>query len=293
MNIKDDLIKSFKEGNSITQLIYVNLAVFLLLVLIQLSCKLFLVNDLELIRYIGLPSDPQTLLYRPWTILSYMFVHQEFVHILFNLINLYWCGRLFLLYFNQKQAVGLYLLGGIAGGLLYLLSYNIFPYFQTMGFDNVLIGASASVLAIMMGIAAYAPDMELQLVLLGRIKLKYIAAVFFFLSLFSVAGENAGGSIAHIGGIAIGYLFAVRMKKGKDLTAWINQIIDFFVDLFARKPKMKVVRNKHPMTDQEWNEMKKEEMKRLDDILDKIKKNGYDSLTATEKKQLFDQSNKS
>lgn len=293
MSIQSELLQSFKRGNSLTKLIYINLIVFLLVNLYHIVCRLILFDGGLVLGYIAMPANPTDFLHKPWTLLTYMFVHQGFLHVLFNVINLYWFGKLFLTYFNQKQLVGLYILGGIFGGLFYLLAFNLFPYFQTVATQSLLLGASASALAIMTGVAAYNPNMEIPLMFIGNIKIKYIAVVFFFLSLFSVVGENAGGNLAHLGGIAVGYLFALRMKKGKDLTKGLNRMIDFFVDLFSRKPKMKVTRGaKLPVSDYEWNANKAQENKAIDEILDKIKKSGYDSLTADEKKRLFDQSKK-
>lgn len=292
MSIRSELLLSFKKGNTLTKLIYINLIVFLLVGICHVVCRLMLFDDSRLLSYIAMPAHPIALLHKPWTLISYMFVHQGFIHILFNVLNLYWFGKLFLTYFNQKQLVGLYILGGIFGGLFYLLAFNLLPYYQTAISGSILLGASASVLAIMTGIAAYNPNMEIGLILIGRVKLIYIAIVFFFLSLFSVVGQNAGGNLAHLGGIGMGYLFALRMKKGKDLTKGLNRLIDFFVDLFTRKPKMKVSQGKRPVSDFDWNANKARENRTIDDILDKIKKSGYDSLTAEEKKKLFDQSKK-
>ncbi len=294
MNILTDLKKSFKQGSSVTKLIYTNLAIYLIINIIHIVSKLMLINDSVVLEMLAVPASISSLVLKPWTLITYMFLHEGFFHILFNMINLFWFGRLFLMFFNQKQAVGLYLIGGIFGAALYILGLNIFPYFESIAAQGILLGASASVLAIVIGIATYKPNMEIHLTLIGKVKLKYLAAVFFFISLLSVAGENAGGNIAHLGGILAGYLFGTRIKKGKDLTKGINKAIDFFVDLFSRKPKMKVSHNAgRPMTDYEWNAKKTQEGKMLDEILDKIKESGYDSLTSDEKKRLFDQSNKS
>jgi hypothetical protein len=221
-----------------------------------------------------------------------MFWHESFIHILFNILNLYWFGRLFLSFFNQKQLVALYFLGGIFGAGTYMLAYNIFPYFANYLPVSTLHGASASVLAIIMAVAVYQPNLELQVLLIGRLKIKYVAIFLFFISFFSVVGENAGGNFAHLGGIFAGFLFARFIKNGKDLTTGFNRIIDFFVDLFARKPKMKVKRGQRPLSDEQWNQNKHDENRQIDQILDKIKKSGYESLSAEEKKLLFDQRSK-
>lgn len=292
MNIRSELLQSFKHGTTVTKLIYLNVIVFLVIKLISVILTLVLKDNSFLLTNLAMPANWESLIVKPWTLITYVFTHEGFFHILFNVLNLYWFGRLFLMFFNQKQLVGLYILGGIAGGLVYFAAYNIFPYFQQALIGSSLLGASGAVLAIMMGVAAYAPNMEIGLMLIGKIKLKYLAAVIFFLSLFSVVGANAGGNMAHLGGLLMGYIFAISMKKGKDLSAGINKIIDFFVDLFSRKPKMKVTKGSRPMTDSDWNANKTNETNELNRILEKIKQSGYQSLSAEEKKKLFDQSNK-
>lgn len=293
MNILSELKSSFKQGTTITKLIYANLGVYLIINLIHIVSRLMLIDDSIVLQMLAVPANLGALILKPWTLISYMFLHEGFFHILFNMINLFWFGKLFLMFFNQKQAVALYIIGGLFGAALYILGLNVFPYFQNIASHGILLGASASVLALVIGVATYSPNMEIHLVLIGKVKLKYLAAVFFFISLLSVAGENAGGNIAHLGGIIAGYLFGIKIKNGKDLTKGVNKAIDFFVDLFARKPKMKVSHNGgRPMTDSEWNAKRTQEGKMLDEILDKIKQSGYDSLSSEEKKRLFDQSKK-
>ncbi|MDR1678513.1 MAG: rhomboid family intramembrane serine protease [Prevotellaceae bacterium] len=296
MNIKKGISESFRYGTAVTKLIYINLAVFLLVNIAYIVCRLMDFDDHFVLQYTALPADFGQLLYRPWTLVSYMFVHKGFLHVLFNVLNLYWFGRLFLMYFSQKQLTGLYLLGGLSGGVFYMLMYNIFPYFQGVLHSSLLFGASASMLAVMMGVAAYAPEMRLQMLFIGEVRLKFIAAFVFFLSLLSVVGENAGGNIAHLGGLAMGFFFALQFKKGKDITRGLNRVVDWVVDfatnLFRRKPKMKVVRGGRPMNDHDWNAHKKQQTQELDAILDKIKQSGYDKLSAEEKQKLFEHSGK-
>lgn len=292
MNIKTELLQSFKNGNAVTRLIYINIAIYLLVNIIYLLCTLMVYDSSFVLANMALPSNLMQLLLKPWTLITHMFTHAGFFHALFNILNLYWFGRLFLMFFNQKQLVGLYILGGITGALFYILTFNIFPYFSQSVANSSLHGASAAVLAITMGVAAYSPDMELQMLFIGKVKIKFLAAIIFFLSLFSMVGENAGGNMAHLGGLLMGYFFAISMKKGKDLSASINKIIDFCVDLFSQKPKMKVSKGQRTMSDADWNAKKAKDSKDLDSILEKIKQSGYESLSAEEKKRLFEQSNK-
>ena len=243
------------------------------------------------LQYLQVPSSPELLLYRPWTIITYMFTHFDFLHILFNMLWLYWFGGLFLTFFSERQLGGLYLLGGIAGAVLFLVAYNIFPYFRTVAAYSYLMGASASVMAIVFAVSFYRKDLEIGLFLIGRIKLIYLALFTFVIDLLAITSTNAGGHIAHIGGALFGIWFAARIKEGKDLTAPMNRLLDWVVNLGKRKPKMRVT-YKRPETDYEYNARKHRETVDLDAILDKLKRSGYESLSAEEKKKLFDASKK-
>ncbi len=285
MGIKEEIRDSFKKGTTLTKLIYINLGVFVVVGLAASILKLFNIGA-EWTRFLMLPADAGTLLHTPWTLVSYMFFHTGFIHILFNILMLYWFGKLFLEFFSQKDLVGLYLIGGIAGGIFYILAYHIFPFFAGKIDDSYLLGASASVLGIIVAVAVTAPDYPVRLVLIGEIRLKWIAIAAVVISLLNVASSNAGGEIAHLGGALTGYVFAIRYKKGNNITTWISRFLDKLVDLFQKKPKLKV-KYQRPMTDQEYNRKKKQENDNIDRILEKIKKSGYESLTKEEKQELF------
>ncbi len=281
-----NLKRSYASATILQKLIYINVALFLLLRLLGVFLMLFDLYDMPCLLYLQLPSSLNLLLYRPWTLLTYMFTHFDFMHILFNMLWLYWFGRLFLNFFNERQLGGLYLLGGVAGALLFIFSYNIFPYFNDKVPSSYLMGASASVMAIVFAISFYRKDLEIDLLLIGRVKLIYLALFTLFLDLISMTSENAGGHIAHIGGALFGIWFATRMRQGKDLTRPINRLIDGLVNLGKRKPKMRVTYKRNE-TDYEYNARKNQEMAELDAILDKLKRSGYESLSAEEKKRLF------
>lgn len=281
-----NLKRSYASATILQKLIYINVGLFLLLRLLGEFLMLFDLYDMPCLLYLQLPSSLNLLLYRPWTLLTYMFTHFDFMHILFNMLWLYWFGRLFLNFFNERQLGGLYLLGGVAGALLFIFSYNIFPYFNDKVPSSYLMGASASVMAIVFAISFYRKDLEIDLLLIGRVKLIYLALFTLFLDLISMTSENAGGHIAHIGGALFGIWFATRMRKGKDLTRPINRLIDGLVNLGKRKPKMRVTYKRNE-TDYEYNARKNQEMAELDAILDKLKRSGYESLSAEEKKRLF------
>ena len=220
-----------------------------------------------------------------------MFTHYEVLHILFNLLWLYWFGRMFLNHFDQRKLLGVYLSGGIFGAILFMIAYNIFPYYADAASSSYLLGASASVMAIVFGVSFYAREEEVMLFLIGRIKIYYLAILTLLLDLLSITSGNAGGHLAHIGGALFGILFASRMRAGKDITRPLNRLIDKLANLFSRKPRMKVT-YKRAETDYEYNARKQREAADLDAILDKLKRSGYQSLTSDEKKQLFDASKK-
>ena len=215
-----------------------------------------------------------------------MFVHKDIWHILFNMLWLYWFGRIFLEYLDQRKLVAVYLLGGISGALVYILSFNIFPAFTGVVAESVAIGASASVMAIVIAIAAYVPDYTVQLFLFGRIKIKYMALAIFVLTSVMDFSVNSGGKLAHIGGAFFGYFYTINLRQGRDIGKGFNKIIDFFVTIFKPRKKLKVT-HKKAATDYEFNKIKSEHQARINSILDKISKGGYDSLTKEEKEILF------
>jgi len=285
------LVDKFKQKDVLMRLIIINVVIFLLLNLVNLFGALFELNLPDLRLYLGVSSSISIVLSRIWTLFTYMFVQYDILHILFNMLMLYWFGQIFLMYFTRKNLVALYILGGLAGALFYIITFNTIPYFISRG-DSFMIGASASVMAIIFGAAFYNKNQEIGLLFIGRIKIVYLAWAIFILDIIALgSGSNLGGHIAHIGGAVLGYIFAVRYKKGKDITKGINRLFDRTVNLFKPKPKMRVSFNKRE-TDEEYNVRKHSEAQEIDRILDKIKQSGYASLNEKEKKRLFDASNK-
>lgn len=296
-NILEEIKQSFNKGNYLTRLIYINAGVFLV---VQLLSIVFYLLDISNIwfTYLELPAFFHTLMKQPWSIITYMFMHRDLIHLIFNLLALYWFGKIFIDYFSQKQLVGLYILGGIGGAIFYLIAYNITNTFQYNIFFSYLIGASASVMAIIFALVRYIPDEEINLALIGPVKLKYLGIGMLILDIIGTTSGNAGGSIAHIGGAVTGYLFGhLMVNSGKDITEPINKLITWVNDFFKRnkKPKFTIHKNTSK-TDEEWNiennNRKRENNEEIDRILDKIKKTGYANLSDEEKKKLFDLSNK-
>ena len=233
-----------------------------------------------------------TFIVQPWTIITYMFMHGGLLHILFNMLWLYWFGNLFLNYFSSKHLRGLYILGGLCGGILYIISYNVFPYFELARMNAVMVGASASVLAIVVATAVREPEFPVQFMFIGTVRLKYVALFMVLFDLLFMTSSNAGGHIAHLGGAAAGFWFSMWLARGTDATKWINAVMDFFTRGFKfpkRKPKMKVHYGKH-QEQYDYNARKKADEDEINRILEKLRKSGYGSLSEDEKKKLFDAS---
>jgi len=291
----------FRQKSILSNLIAINVIVFLLVRLFAVVTTLFNLNTSTLLDFLKLPANANLIILHIWTLLTYMFTHYDFLHILFNMLWLYWFGQMFLSFFNPRQLGGLYILGGLAGALFFIMAYNLFPYFEERVLSSYLMGASASVMAVVFGIAFYRKNFEIRLLLLGRIKIIYLAIVILILDLLSITSPNAGGHIAHIGGALTGIGFAHFYIKGKDLTSPLNGMLDIIFNLFKKRPakKMKVSYQKKEKTswndrkvDYDYNARKNRQNEEIDKILDKIKKSGYNCLTEGEKKKLFDMSNK-
>lgn len=288
MNFFENIKYTYQQGSAVTRLIFINIGIFILLHLSLLVLKLFMIDGQAILHVFTLPSNLHSLLLKPWTLISYMFLHQEFSHILVNMLALFWFGKIALDYFTEKQLYGLYFFGGLIGGLLFIAAYNIFPYFKTAVEYASLLGASGAVVAIITATAVYSPNRQMRLFLLGSIKLKYIAIVVVLISVLSLTSSNAGGEFAHLGGALYGYLFVVSLRRGKDPTKGFNRLMDKIVNLFNKPKKSKFKQTgRQKMSDAEYNMSKANKMKEVDRILDKIKKSGYGSLTEEEKKNLF------
>lgn len=290
MDIFTDIKQTFKDGTSLTRLIYINLGVF---VLIMLAGVVFYLSAMPnpVAGWLSVPSDLSTLLLQPWSVITYMFTHTGFLHILFNLLGLYWFGKLFLYRLDSGKLLTVYLLGGIFGAIFYIAAYNIFPVFADA--DGLLLGASASVYAILVAVAVYDPDMELHLSFIGTFKLKYVAAFYVLLSVISISVSNPGGNIAHLGGAVWGWFYILQLRKGTDMGWGTEKLLSgmgrFLANLLKPKSKLKVTHKQTPRDDREYNRMKNAEQEEINRILEKIAKAGYDSLSKNEKELLFKQ----
>ncbi|PTN10390.1 rhomboid family intramembrane serine protease [Mangrovibacterium marinum] len=288
MNIVDEIKESFRKGSVLTRLIYVNIGVFVLLRLINVI--FFLMNEnFGLINWLALPASQEALLQHPWTIFTYMFLHFDFLHILFNILWLYWMGKIFLIYFDEKKLLGVYILGGLFGGIFFLLGYNLFPAFANHLQFSRLLGASASVLAIIAAVATYAPNHAINLLFIGQVKMKHVAIFSIVIYTIGIASSNAGGNLAHLGGAFLGFLFVYLLRKNHDLTSVITLLSDKLQKLFKPKQRVKVsYRNQNSANmDIEYNRKQNVKQEEINRVLDKISKSGYDSLTKEEKELLF------
>lgn len=289
MNITSQIWNRFKYGNYVTKLLYINIAVYIFISLSKVIIFLFHFDNQGLyypLNYLMLPADTNILKTMPWTILTYMFTHEQLLHIVFNMLWFYWFGNIFIDYLNSKKLLYTYLIGGFIGALFYVVAFNIFPAFHDVLHNSRALGASAAVIAVVVTISFYIPDYRLSILFIGQVKLKHIALFTIILDFLSIAGENSGGHIAHLGGAFYGILYGINLR---------NSIFKFpsfkFPKLWKKKPKI-FYNNVRFMTDQEYNYQKVQQQKEIDRILDKIAKHGYESLSKSEKETLFKASKK-
>ncbi len=282
----NNLTYQFKNASILLKLIVINAVLFLA---IYLASFLFGIPQGQLVSWFVLPDDPVSLVLQPWSLFTYSFLHFGVWHLVFNMLWLYWFGKIVLNLFNAKRFLTIYLLGSFFGGLFYVIAYNLFPVFiNTSGF---LIGASGAVMAIMVFIATSSPNTEMR-IFMFTIKLWQIAAFVILLDLVQIpTSGNAGGLLAHVGGAIFGYLYAVQMAKGNDIGKWFENGMDWLMNLFkprTKKPFKKVHRTARPTPGKpKSNAEKTAHQLKIDGILDKIGKSGYESLTKAEKDFLF------
>jgi membrane associated rhomboid family serine protease len=292
-----------RYNNSHVQLIYLNIIVFLALGLLFVIAKFSSSPAIftEVYKQFTLPSELLELAKRPWTLITYGFAHHYsfqlgqigIMHILFNMLGLYWFGRVFIEYLGTDKLIAVYVLGVLAGGILYLLLYNTIPVF--MESRATLVGASAAVFAVMTAVAVLIPDYTFYLLFLGPVKVKYIAAFYIVMSLLFSAIENAGGNFAHLGGAFIGFVYIKQLQAGSNWGGWITATIDWVKSLFKEKRKVKVAYRNQSFDDVRRSSGAKGSsvsQAEIDAILDKINAGGYESLSKDEKEKLFNASKK-
>ena len=295
-----DIVQKIKAADVVGRFIYANVIVYVFVLLIALFSVLFNLGGSAdvVVRYLELPASLPLLMQRPWSFVTYMFLHENFMHILWNMVALYFFGRIFMSFYSVRHFVGVYVMGGLFGALAFVLSYNIFPYFASSVNVTFLVGASASVLAVVVAAAVRSPEYRINLLFFGSVKLSTFAVVTVVISVLMLSGDNAGGNFAHLGGAFAGWFMAYMLNRGRDVTDWVNRPIDWFMTLFKKRGGAKKKKGRFTYSssgrnaDYEYNARKKASEAEIDKILEKIKNGGYSSLSEAEKKKLFEASSK-
>lgn len=304
----DNLKNAFRHSdNSLYKLIAINVLVFFGLLVIRVFLTISGYGEFyqAALSQLMMPAFLPKLATQPWSIFTYMFLHEGFFHIIFNMLFLYWFGLLIHQYLGSRKLANLYILGGIFGGLFYVLIYNLAPYFSESVQSSMMLGASAGVFAIVVGAATLTPNTTFFLLIIGPVKIVYIAVFYVILSFANSIGANAGGEIAHLGGALLGYLYITQLRKGNDWGMPVQKVGIFFENLISRRSKVKVTYRKakttnsggfgsfsskaNPSSIAKTQEATQEE---IDQILDKIADKGYDALSKEEKRKLFEFSKK-
>lgn len=303
-----NLKNAFKlQNNSLYKILAINILVFFVMVFVRVIFTFSGAGSIyEGFRsYLMMPADLPQLIIQPWSALTYMFFHEGIFHILFNMLFLYWFGLLLNEYLGSKRLANIYVLGGLAGGVFYLVMYNISPYFADSLATARMLGASAGVYAVVVAAATLSPNTTFFLLLLGPVKIKYIAIFYVLIAFVNSTGNNAGGELAHLGGAALGFLYVNQLQKGRDMGSWIQAIGNFFTRIFTRKSRVKVSYRKSKTYSSvgDFSQTKSGKpspvakteavtQDEIDMILDKIAAKGYDGLSKEEKRKLFEFSKK-
>ena len=286
MKLKDQILYRIQQLNIVEKIILINIICFVFPLLFKTILFLFSLPENFFVGLFELSSSFQDLVFRPWTILTYGFLHSGFFHLFWNMYLLYFSSRLLLNLFNSKIFLKLYFLGIIIGGLTFILSYNFFPVFQDA--NPYMVGASAGVMSVFIFMSTYSPNLEIKLILFN-IKLRYLGIAFVLLDVIQIPYGNSGGHIAHLGGAFFGFLYAQRLQKGLDIGLPLDNFVEKISQLFVRKSKIKTV-YKRKDTSGIHNQkisLQSDHQRRIDEILDKISVSGYESLSNEEKDFLF------
>lgn len=282
-SIINDLKMQYKFGGMAQRLIYWNIGCFLVSLVFFYQFK---VGAFDFPNWIALSSEPSIFITKPWTLLTYAFFHDGFGHIFFNMIVLNFSSNLFLTFFSQKQLLGLYVLSAIFAGIAFVFGYYL------LNLSASIVGASGSIMAILVATTTYSPLMNLRLLLIGNFKLWHITLVILIIDLMQIRLDNSGGHIAHLAGAFFGFGFVKLLENGIDLSKIVSKVMNFFVNLFAKSPSTpfkKVHKNYKKPTAKPTSKIvtKDKTQQQIDEILDKISRSGYDCLTKEEKEFLF------
>jgi len=283
MSILEEIKSRFKNGSIVEQLIFVLIGTFIVTALTSSFSGLSGQRTTFFGEWFAVSPSFEVWFTRPWTIITYGFLHSGFLHILFNCIWLYFFGRLFLDFFTPKQLLTFFLLGTLFGGFAYMFSYNFFPLFENTP-PIPMVGASAGVSAIVVGLATHVPNYQVKLRFIGYLKVWHIAAISILLDLIGLDGYNGGGHFSHLGGALFGFLYVSQAKGGK------TSVFDLFSNLFKKKKKpLRTVHKSKKRPVSTPKNVKSDTQEKIDHILDKISKSGYDTLSKEEKEFLFKQ----
>ena len=283
MSTFDNLKYKFQRFTIAEKLIVLNVIFFVIPFFLKTLLYLFNIPSTTFLSWFHLLPSFTEVLYRPWTLITYSFLHGSFMHILWNMILLYFVSRMYLNLFSEQQFLKNYLLGVLVGGLVFLIGYNLFPVFN--GMYPPLVGASAGVIAVLIFVATYTPNQEARLLFIN-VKLQYIGIALVVVDILQIPNGNAGGRLAHLGGAFIGFLYANQLQKGNDIGSGLDRIWNFISSLFVAK-KAKNMHTVHRSETVSKNKTKNGQQQKIDAILDKISTSGYESLTQEEKDFLF------
>jgi membrane associated rhomboid family serine protease len=283
MNILDDLKSQYKLGGIAHRLIYWNVACFLVSLVFFYQ---FSVGSFNFPTWLALSTEPSNFIAKPWTFLTYSFFHDGFFHLLFNMIILNFASSYFLTFFTQKQLLGVYVLSAIFAGTAFVTAYYV------LNLSASIVGASAAIMGVLAAVTTYQPLMNVRLLLIGNVKLWHITAVVLILDLMQFSLDNTGGHISHLAGALFGFVYIKLLQNGTDLSKNVSWVIDFFSSSFKKPtstPFKKVHKNYGKPVEKSASKIitKDKAQQQIDEILDKISKSGYDSLSKEEKEFLF------
>jgi len=309
-SIIDNLKYQFKAGGMYIKLIFINVIVFSIFGLLAGLAALMQWNDLLIVTprhfyfiaesWFSFSTDPSVFIQQPWRILTYMFMHGDFMHLFMNMLIFFFMGKMLEQYLGSKKTLSIYIIGGIVGALIYLVAHNVFPLLHING-HIPMVGASASVMAVLAALATYAPNVEVYVFGVLKVKLYIIAILYGLIDLMSLGSADGIAHFAHIGGAFWGFMYITQFKKGKDWAIWFDKLMVRIVGIFKKSPKIRVAHSKYrkkgkskkaspkktpPRDDLEYNSHKLNKQAQLDAILDKIKVGGYECLSAEEKRFL-------
>jgi membrane associated rhomboid family serine protease len=294
MKLTNEIRIGFAQYPGLYRLIFINVVFFIALGFVRVFSFLTGIGGFWpdiIIETVAMRSSVQSFLEYPWSVITYMFVHEGFFHILFNMLVLFWFGKIFCTFIKPKKLVTVYLLGGITGALAYMISFNLLPPFAELNPFSRLIGASAGVIAILTAAATMTPNYSVMLLFFGMVRLKWIALVMVLLYFLSIPQGNAGGNISHIGGALFGFIYVKGLRSGIDLGSWLDWLLESTAGIFQRRGSMKTVHRSKPTLKRGIDDTPSRQEK-IDTILDKISRSGYSSLSSDEKEFLFQISNK-